>query len=220
MRHIPPGKKGYYKAFLDITKEIELSGKKEKILLHSCCAPCSSSVTETLKPYFDITIYYFNPNIHPKKEYEIRKEENERFAKEVFKVNFIEGEYNPEWWFDKVKGLENEPERGKRCYLCYKLRMEETAKKAVELNFDYFTTTLSVSPHKNATWINQIGLEIEKEYNIKFLISDFKKNGGYQRSLELSRKYNLYRQEYCGCIFSYRETTEKRKNAKQRTGNN
>jgi len=137
MKNIPPGKKGYYKAFLSIIKEIENSGTKKSLLLHSCCAPCSSSVVETLKPYFNITIYYFNPNIHPEKEYRIRKEENRDFAENIMNVKFTEGEYNPKWWFSKTKGLYNELEGGKRCKLCYRLRMEETARKAETLKIEY-----------------------------------------------------------------------------------
>ena len=223
MRKLPPGKRGAYKLFLKEIETLKERGYKPTLLLHSCCAPCSSSVVEQLKPYFRITIYYFNPNIHPKKEYSIRMEENRWFARDIMGVDFIEGEYNPRIWFEAVKGYENEPEGGKRCPICYRLRLEETARKAKEWGFEYFTTTLSVSPHKRADWINQIGLELEEQYGVRFLVADFKKGGGYQRSLELSRKYNLYRQQYCGCVFSLRDRRkyerEKRAAAEsQRTG--
>ncbi len=205
MRRIPPGKRGAYKLFLQEIETLKREGRRPTLLLHSCCAPCSSSVVEQLKLYFEITIYYFNPNIHPKKEYQIRLEENRWFAREIMEIEFIEGEYDPRIWFEAVRGLEQEPEGGRRCPICYRLRLEETAKKAKDLGFKYFTTTLSVSPHKRADWINEIGLELEEKYGVRFLVADFKKGGGYQRSLELSRKHNLYRQTYCGCVFSLRD---------------
>ncbi len=205
MREIPRGKKGAYKLFLKEIEAIRESGRTSSILLHSCCAPCSSSVVEQLKPYFRITIFYYNPNIHPKKEYIIRKEENQWFAREIMKIRFIEGEYDPRAWFEAVRGLEKEPEGGRRCPVCYRFRLEKTAQVAKELGFDYFTTTLSVSPHKNVQWINEIGLQLEEQYGVRFLVADFKKGGGYQRSLELSRQYDLYRQHYCGCVFSLRD---------------
>ncbi len=177
------------------------------LLLHACCAPCSSSVLERLSDIFKITILFYNPNITDEKEYNKRLEEIKRFITEIktkYKVSLIEGRYLPDEYFKIAKGLEEEKERGKRCYLCYKLRLEETAKIAKEKNFDFFTTTLSLSPHKNAKWINEIGENLEKEYNTTFLYSDFKKKEGYKRSIELSKKYNLYRQDYCGCIYSKR----------------
>ena len=177
------------------------------LLLHACCAPCSSSVLERLSDIFKITILFYNPNITDEKEYNKRLEEIKRFITEIkpkYKVSLIEGRYLPDEYFKIAKGLEEEKERGKRCYLCYKLRLEETAKIAKEKNFDFFTTTLSLSPHKNAKWINEIGENLEKEYNTTFLYSDYKKKEGYKRSIELSKKYNLYRQDYCGCIYSKR----------------
>ena len=179
--------------------------QKKKLLLHSCCAPCSSYVISYLTKYFDITILYYNPNIFPFEEYEKRKEEQLRLINQIDKINnidFIECNYENDIYNKLIKGLEEEPEKGKRCNVCYELRMEKTAKLAKENNYDYFCTTLSVSPHKNSNMINQIGKELEKKYQIKWLYSDFKKKDGYKKSIELSKKYNLYRQNYCGCVFT------------------
>jgi len=181
-----------------------LDGVK-KILLHSCCAPCSSAVIERLTKYFDITILYYNPNIEPKDEYLKRKEEEIRFIKEfnnINKLDILDCDYDNDIYHELVKGMENEKEGGSRCHKCYNLRMEYTAKKAKELSYDYFATTLSVSPYKNSQILNQIGQLLEAKYNIKYLYSDFKKREGYKRSIELSKIYNLYRQDYCGCIYS------------------
>lgn len=175
------------------------------LLLHSCCAPCSSYVLETLSNYFKITIYYYNPNIYPMDEYIKRKEEEKRFISEFktkYPVSFLDCDYDNDKFNNMAKGLENLKEGDKRCYLCYSLRMKETALKAKELNFDYFTTTLSISPYKNSKWINEIGRNLEKEIGIKFLPNDFKKKNGYKRSIELSSIYGLYRQDYCGCVYS------------------
>ena len=184
--------------------------KKPKLLLHSCCAPCSSIVIELLKEYFDITIFYYNPNITEKEEYYKRYEEMlEYIEKRHYHIKVAEGRYNPkEDFFQKVKGLEDRKEGGERCYKCYYLRMEETAKKAVAEEYDYFTTALSISPMKNSTWINEIGDILSKEYGIKYLYGDFKKKGRYQESIKISKEYNLYRQDYCGCIFSKIEREE------------
>lgn len=187
-----------------ITKEQE-KNNIPTLLLHSCCAPCSSYVLETLTDYFRITILYYNPNIYPEEEYFKRKEEEKRFIKEFpakHKVSFLDCDYDSESFYKTVKGLEDLREGDKRCYLCYRLRLEETAKKAKELNFDYFGTTLSISPYKNSKWLNEIGFDLEKEYNISFLCSDFKKKNGYKRSIDLASEYNLYRQDYCGCVYS------------------
>ena len=186
--------------------------EKKKILLHSCCGPCSSYVITYLTKYFDITIFYYNPNIYPYEEYLKRKEEQKKVIKELNKasinnINIIDCDYDNNLYEKKIKGLEKEPERGKRCEICYKLRMEKTAILAIENNYDYFCTTLSVSPYKNVYLINQIGETLEKKYKIKWLYSDFKKKDGYKKSIELSKKYNLYRQDYCGCIYSKRNTT-------------
>ena len=178
-----------------------------KLLLHACCAPCSSSVLERLGNYFDISIFFYNPNITLEEEYIKRLNEIKMFVQK-FKVEYpidvIEGRYNPDEFFEMAKGLEKELERGPRCYKCYKMRLEETAKIASELNFDYFTTTLSLSPYKKSNWINEIGSLLDEEYQSNFLYSDFKKRNGYKRSIELSNEYNLYRQDYCGCIYSKR----------------
>lgn len=172
-----------------------------KLLLHSCCGPCSSSVLERLNNHFDITVLYYNPNIEPKEEYEKRKSVQIRLLNEL-NVKYLDIDYLNNEYHEKVKGFESEPENGKRCPLCYELRLEKTASLAKEHNFEYFGTTLTVSPHKPSAIINQIGLDLEKKYGIKFLVSDFKKEDGYKRSIELSKEYNLYRQNYCGCLYS------------------
>lgn len=174
---------------------------KPSLLLHSCCAPCSTSTIERVAPFFDVTVIYYNPNIEPMEEYEKRKLEEQRFLNEI-NIKMVDCDYDNEAWHEEVKGLEKEPERGARCYVCYKKRLEYTCKKAKELGFEYFGTTLTLSPYKKSDWVNEIGLNLEKEYNISFLISDFKKQNGYKRSIELSKKYGLYRQNYCGCIYS------------------
>jgi len=178
---------------------------KKSILLHSCCAPCSSYVITYLTKYFDITILYYNPNIYPYEEYLKRKNEQIKLINEIKTINkldIIDCDYDNELFNILIKGLENEPEKGNRCSICYKMRMEKTALIAKEYNYDYFCTTLSVSPYKNAILINEIGKELEEIYNVKWLYSDFKKKDGYKQSIELSKKYNLYRQSYCGCIYS------------------
>jgi len=199
-------------------KEIEKNKIKPKLLLHSCCAPCSSAILEFLQEYFEITIYFFNPNITFQKEYLKRLEEQKEYHKKRgYQINVIEGRYNPDIdFFQNIKGLENEKEGGKRCHQCYRIRLEETVKKAKEDGYEYFTTVLSISPMKNAQWINEIGEELEKKYEVKFLNGDFKKKGRYLRSIEVSKEYELYRQDYCGCIFSKleREKIEKEKREK------
>lgn len=177
------------------------------LLLHSCCAPCSSYVISFLANYFYITILYYNPNISPRDEYEVRKKEQIRLIKEIntkYSVKFMDCDYDNDLYEEKIKGLESEPERGKRCNVCFRLRLEETAKRASLNNFDYFSTTLTVSPYKNARLINEIGLDIGNRYNVSYLVSDFKKNDGYKKSILLSNEYNLYRQNYCGCKYSKR----------------
>lgn len=186
-------------------RELNNLTNKKRILLHSCCAPCSSYVITYLTNYFDITILYYNPNIYPYEEYIKRKKEQIKLINEIETINkldFIDCDYDNELFNKLIKGLENEPERGNRCSICYKMRIEKTAKIGKENNYDYFCTTLSVSPYKNAELINKIGKELEERYNIKWLYSDFKKKDGYKKSIELSKKYNLYRQSYCGCIYS------------------
>lgn len=182
-----------------------------KLLLHSCCAPCSSYTLEYLSRYFDITVYYFNPNISPKQEFDKRFEEQKRLISQMpFKnsVTLVEGDYNYDDFLEIAKGLENVPEGGERCFRCYKMRLESTARLAKEQGFDYFCTTLSISPLKNSQKINELGFEIEEKYGVKWLPSDFKKREGYKRSIQLSREYSLYRQNFCGCVFSKNQQGE------------
>lgn len=181
-----------------------LNGKK-KLLLHSCCAPCSTSCIERLTKYFDITILYYNPNIEPKEEYEKRKKYQIELIKKfnsVNKLNYIDCDYDNNIYHEKVKGLENEKEGGARCNVCYFLRMEKTALLAKKLGYDFFATTLTVSPYKHSKTINEIGKILEEKYNINYLYSDFKKENGYKRSIELAKEYELYRQDYCGCLYA------------------
>ena len=194
-------------------KEIEKTGIKPKLLLHSCCAPCSSAILEFLQNYFDITVYFYNPNITFEEEYYKRlNEQREYHEKRGYSIKVIEGNYNPkEDFFKQVKGLEDRREGGERCFKCYTLRMEATVQKAKELGFDYFSTVLSISPLKNAQWINEIGEKLSEKYGIKFLNGDFKKKNRYLRSTEISREYELYRQDYCGCVFSKMEREAKEK---------
>lgn len=176
-----------------------------KLLLHSCCAPCSSHCIEYLSQYFNITVLYYNPNIYPEAEYEKRKAEQKRLISEMetkYPVKMLDCDFESEKFYSAVKGLENCREGGERCFICYRLRLEKTAIEAKNNGFDYFTTTLTISPLKNAQKINEIGEELAEKYCVKFLPSDFKKREGYKRSIELSKVYNLYRQNYCGCVFS------------------
>ena len=185
------------------------------MLLHSCCGPCSSYVLEYLSQYFAITLFYYNPNISPKEEYEKRVAEIQRLIRELplkHPVTFLEGTYHPEEFYEMAKGLEEIPEGGERCFRCYRMRMEEAARLASQGGYDYFTTTLSISPLKNAEKINEIGEELSGIYPVRHLPSDFKKKNGYKRSVELSALYGLYRQDYCGCVFSRLEA-DRRKSA-------
>lgn len=195
-----------YQALMEKEFEnIEKGGKKPTLLLQCCCAPCSSAVLERLKEHFRLKIYFYNPNIYPQEEYEKRLGEFEkllfspRFAE---KIEMVPSEYSQGDFENAIKGYEKEKEGGARCEKCFRLRLFETAKKAKETGADYFCTTLTVSPHKNAELLNKIGEEAEKEYGVKFLRSDFKKKEGYKRSIELSNELNLYRQNYCGCKYS------------------
>lgn len=192
---------------LEMENQIKNISTKNKLLLHACCAPCSSAVLERISKYFDITILYYNPNITEPEEYEKRLNEIENFVKKlnIKNIKVLRGRYNPKEFFDISVGLEKEKERGKRCYKCYELRLKETAKVAEKLNFDYFTTTLSISPYKNSKWLNEIGENLNKEFKPAYLYADFKKKNGYKRSIELSQEYGLYRQDYCGCIYSKKE---------------
>lgn len=198
----------YHKLCLE---EISKLHTTKKILLHSCCAPCSSYVITFLSNYFDITILYYNPNIAPKEEYEKRKQEQIRLINTLntkHKLDFLDCDYDNDIYNNKIIGYEEYPEGGSRCHICFKLRLEKTALLAKQHNYDYFCSTLTVSPHKNSKIINEIGKNLGAKYNIKWLYSDFKKNEGFKQSIELSKKYELYRQDYCGCIYSKR-TKEK-----------
>ena len=192
----------YHKLCLE---EINKLDSKKRILLHSCCAPCSSYVITFLANFFDITILYYNPNIAPVEEYLKRKKEQIKLINTINtknKLDFLDCDYDNDIYNNLIKGYEHFPEGGQRCHICFNLRLEKTAKVAKENNYDYFCSTLTVSPHKNSKIINEIGENISKKYNIKWLYSDFKKNEGFKQSIELSKKYELYRQDYCGCIFS------------------
>ncbi|MCH5252529.1 MAG: epoxyqueuosine reductase QueH [Lachnospiraceae bacterium] len=196
---------------------LEKQTEKKKLLLHCCCAPCSSYVLEYLHPYFDITVFFYNPNITVDKEYGKRKQELKRYIREVSfgsEISVREADYEPEQFLSAVRGYEKEPERGKRCQRCFLLRLEKTAIEAAKGGFDYFCTTLSISPHKDARLLMETGETLAKEYGISYLPSDFKKRNGYKRSIELSGQYNLYRQDYCGCIFS-KNQRDKRKDAEK-----
>ncbi len=194
--------KTYYQQFLDTVKEIDVE-KKPKLLLHVCCAPCSSHCLEVLEKYFDITVFYYNPNISPIEEYQKRLSEEKMFVKNVHQnIKVVEAEYDNQNFENMVKGLEDLPEGGSRCKLCYEMRIKKTGEYAKANGFDYFTTSLTVSRYKNSQVLNEIGEKVAKQIGVKYLFSDFKKENGYQHSIELSRKYGLYRQNYCGCKYS------------------
>lgn len=198
-------KRNYQKELDSLIEKTQKEGEVPSLLLHSCCAPCSSYVLEYLSKYFAITLFYYNPNISPKEEYEKRADEQRRLLEEMpffHPVSFIEGKYEPARFLEAAAGLEGEPEGGGRCARCFALRLEETAKEAKRMGCRYFATTLSVSPHKNAPLLNEIEEGVGKEAEVLHLPGDFKKREGYKRSIELSAKYGLYRQDYCGCIFS------------------
>ncbi len=206
-----------------LIEELKRTGKTPHLLLHACCAPCSSYVLEYLSEYFKITVFYYNPNIAPKEEYALRVAEIQKFCKEFQAKNpitLLEGNYEPERFYKEVKGLEQEKEGGARCAVCFRLRLAEAADLAKKLNADYFTTTLSISPLKNAALLNQIGEEEGKRTGVSHLPSDFKKKGGYARSVELSGVYKLYRQNFCGCIYSKREAEEREQRKQQTTLSN
>ncbi len=205
---IPFEHRNFHKELEKKAEQFRAEGIVPTLLLHSCCAPCSSSCIEFLARYFQVTVFYYNPNISESEEYKKRVQEQIRFIKEFptqHKVEFIEGDYEPEVFYKAVKGLESEPEGGGRCFKCYELRLRKTAELAGRENFDYFTTTLTVSPLKNSVKLNEIGLKVAKETATEYLLSDFKKKEGYKRSIELSKEYGLYRQNYCGCVYSKRD---------------
>lgn len=197
-------------------KRISAEGRRPSLLLHVCCAPCSSYVLEYLAEFFNITVFFYNPNITSSEEYDYRINEALRLLREMplkGKVSFIQGRYEPSEFYAVAKGLETAPEGGERCFRCYGLRLRETAEYARQSNFDYFTTSLSISPYKNAEKLNSIGKALSEEYGVKYLFSDFKKKNGYKRSIELSAEYKLYRQDFCGCIYSQQEMKRRKANA-------
>lgn len=207
-------KRNYQKELENLILKLRLMGTRPKLLLHCCCAPCASYCLTYLAKDFDITCFYYNPNIAPKKEFDSRREElirlintlNDEYGYDIKFNDFMENPYDPKEFQNAVKGVEQVPEGGERCFRCFELRLEETAQRAVMCEADFFATTLTISPLKNAQKINEIGEKIAEKYeNMKFLPSDFKKNDGYKKSIELSKKYDLYRQDYCGCMYSYIE---------------
>lgn len=211
-------KRNYSKELENIIKESSgKKGNKPRLLIHSCCAPCSSYVLEYLSQHFDITLLYYNPNISPKSEFEYRVSELKRLVSEMplyKEINIEIPEYNDREFYDEVRGMEDIPEGGERCFKCYEIRLRKAIEYAKKNGFEYFTTTLSISPYKNAEKLNEIGERLAGEYGgVKWLPSDFKKKNGYKRSIELSRKYNLYRQDYCGCVYSKAES-ERNKNGR------
>ena len=203
----------YQKLLDELIQKNEREGVVPALLLHSCCAPCSSYVLEYLSQYFKITVLYYNPNIYPDEEYWKRVKEQQEFIRKFpakHRISFLEGAFEKERFYDAVRGVEQIPEGGERCFRCYRLRLTEAARQAQKLQMDYFTTTLSISPLKNAQKLNEIGGQLAEEYGVDYLYSDFKKKGGYQRSVELSHQYEMYRQDYCGCVFSMREREAQR----------
>ena len=211
-------KKNYQKELDKKIEQIVSEKKVPRLFLHSCCAPCSSYVLEYLSEYFEITVFYYNPNIFPETEFEKRIHEQEKLIRELpakHTIHFQAGNYDSEKFYEMSKGLEMIPEGGERCFKCYELRLREAAKLAKEGDYEYFTTTLSISPLKNAGKINEIGQELAQIYKVEHLPSDFKKKNGYKRSIELSHEYGLYRQNYCGCVFSKRESMEREKQKQQ-----
>lgn len=205
----------YQRALDQIIGHLNEEKRRPTLLLHSCCAPCSSYCLEYLSQYFAITVYYYNPNITEKKEYLHRVSEQERLVKEFPTVSFREGPYDPERFFEAARGLEKVPEGGERCFRCYELRLREAVQEARRQGADYVTTTLSISPLKNAAKLNEIGERLAGEYGVCWLPGDFKKRDGYKRSVELSVRYGLYRQNYCGCIYSKEEAKRREEGAGQ-----
>ncbi len=217
-------KRNYQKELDQILEEQEQQGRVPKLFLHSCCAPCSSYVLEYLSRYFQITLFYYNPNIYPEEEYHKRVEEQKQFMFRIQRdmqeteklchpMEFLEGAYEKERFYQMARGMEELPEGRERCFRCYELRLREAARQAKKLEMDYFTTTLSISPLKNAEKLNEIGEGLAEEYGVPYLVSDFKKKNGFKRSTELSGMYDMYRQDYCGCVFSMRERQDRKQKA-------
>lgn len=201
-------KRNYQKILEDTIAYEQAQRRVPTLLLHSCCAPCSSYCLEYLSEYFQITVFYYNPNIYPEEEYGKRVEEQQKFIAQLpakHPIAFAEGTYDTERFYERTKGLSDVPEGGERCFLCYELRLLESAAAARRMGMDYFTTTLSISPLKNAGKLNEIGERIAGEYGVRYLNSDFKKKNGYKRSVELSEEYGMYRQYYCGCVYSKKQ---------------
>lgn len=199
---------------IELEKMIQNLKSTPTLLLHSCCAPCSSYVLNYLSKHFKITVLYYNPNISPKEEYEKRKQEQIRLIQEMpfeNKVDVMDCDYDNDQFETLVKGLEEEREGGSRCFRCYRLRLEKTALLASQNHYDYFGTTLTVSPYKNSQKLNEIGYDLEQIYHIPYLYSDFKKKEGYKKSIEFSKIYHLYRQNYCGCVYSKKQSENKQK---------
>ena len=198
----------YQKELDKLISQLEKEGRVPSLLLHSCCGPCSSYCIEYLSQYFNITVFYYNPNIYPDEEYYHRVKEQQRFI-DAFPtkhpVHFIEGDYDKDSFYAIAKGLEHEPEKGARCHKCYDLRLRRTAQVAKEKGFDFFSTTLTISPMKDSQVLNEIGIRISEKLGVSWLPSDFKKREGYKRSTQLSAEYDMYRQDYCGCVYSYNE---------------
>jgi predicted adenine nucleotide alpha hydrolase (AANH) superfamily ATPase len=207
-------KVNYGRMLDDKLRELESSGEKPSLLLHACCAPCSSHTLTYIAERFRITLYFYNPNIAPEEEYSFRRDELKRLVREMgLDIEVLEETYDPAPFYELAKGLEDLPERGERCRRCIELRLRAAAAKAAELRCDYFTTTLTISPHKDCTFINECGGRISEETGVPYLFSDFKKHDGYKHSIELSRQYSLYRQNYCGCVFSRRKAQEREEDA-------
>lgn len=204
----------YQKELEKLISNLQKDRKVPKLLLHSCCAPCSSYVLEYLSDYFEITVFYYNPNIFPESEYTKRILEQQMLIQDMkvkYPISFLAGSYERNRFYEIAAGLEHLKEGGERCFKCYELRLEEAAKIAQEGEFDYFTTTLSISPMKNAEKLNEIGNKVGLKYGVSYLQSDFKKKNGYKRSIELSKEFGLYRQDYCGCEFSFRDRQREKK---------
>lgn len=201
-------KPNYQKRMEELIAGYCTNGQVPSLLLHSCCGPCSTYCIQCLSEFFHVTVFYYNPNIYPPEEYTMRAREQQRFIETFetkYPVHFVEGVYDPAAFYEMAKGMEHLPEGGERCFACYRQRLRQTAAYAAEHNFDFFTTTLSISPLKNADKLNEIGADLERDYGVKYLYSDFKKKDGYKKSTQLSAEYGMYRQYYCGCIYSKKE---------------
>lgn len=210
-------KENYQKILEETLKKVGGQKRPPALLLHSCCAPCSSYVLDYLSQYFKITVFYYNPNIYPDREYEFREKEQEKFIgaflkdhPDAYPISLMKAPYEKDLFYHRIQGHEKDPERGDRCLLCYEMRLKKTAEAAKKGHFDYFTTTLSLSPHKDAQKLNAIGERLAEEYQIPYLFSDFKKKDGFKKSILLSEKYQIYRQDYCGCLFSYQANQERK----------